>query len=86
MIDRAPTSSSTAVRLESRGVTERERDFATLLAQGLTNPQIAEALVLPPYTVQDHIRSLFAKTGMRSRQELVARMFLDDYLPQLARR
>ena len=55
-----------------------------LLAQGLTNPEIAEVLVLSPYTVQDHIKSLFEKTGCSSRQELVARIFLDDYLPRVA--
>ena len=36
--------------------------------------------------LQGHIKSLFEKTGVSSRQELVARIFLDDYLPQLTRR
>lgn len=51
----------TAVRLEAHGVTAREREVATLLAAELSNPEIAEKLVLSPYTVQDHIKSLFAK-------------------------
>ena len=55
-----------------------------LLAQGLSNPEIAETLVLSPYTVQDHIKRLFEKTGVSSRQELVARIFLDDYMPLVA--
>jgi hypothetical protein len=42
--------------------------------------------VLSHYKVQDQIKSLFEKTGVSSRQELVARIFLDDYLPHLARR
>ena len=67
-------------------MTPREREIATLLAQGLTNPEIADALVLSPYTVQDHIKNLFEKTGVSSRQELVARIFLDDYMPNVARR
>ncbi len=84
VLERAPSPQATALRLEAHGVTEREREVATLLARGLTNVAIAEQLVLSPYTVQDHIRSLFEKTGVGSRQELVARVFLDDYLPRVA--
>ncbi len=83
VLERAASPQSTAVRLEADGVTPREREIAVLLAQGLTNPEIAEALVLSPYTVQDHIKSLFEKTGVSSRQELVARIFLDDYMPRV---
>jgi len=86
VLERAASPESTAIRLEAHGVTAREREIAGLLAHGLTNPEIAERLVLSPYTVQDHIKSLFEKIGVSSRQELVARIFLDDYLPQLAAR
>ncbi|MGZ4320572.1 MAG: helix-turn-helix domain-containing protein [Solirubrobacteraceae bacterium] len=75
---------ATAVRLEAHGVTAREREIAGCLAAGLTNSEIAERLVLSPYTVQDHIKSLLEKTNVSSRQELVARIFLDDYLPRIA--
>ena len=84
MLERAASRQAAALRLEAHGVTEREREVATLLSQGLTNAAIAERLVLSPYTVQDHIRSLFEKTNVGSRQELVARIFLDDYLPRIA--
>jgi DNA-binding CsgD family transcriptional regulator len=83
VLERAASPQSTAVRLEADGVTPREREIAVLLAQGRTNPEIAETLVLSPYTVQDHIKSLFEKTGVSSRQELVARIFLDDYMPRV---
>jgi DNA-binding CsgD family transcriptional regulator len=86
VLERATSPHATAVRLEAHGVTAREREVATLLAQGLSNPEIAAALVISPYTVQDHIRSLFEKTQVGSRQELVARIFLDDYMPRIARR
>jgi len=85
VLDRAPSREATAIRLEAYGVTPREREIATLLAQGLTNPEIATGLVLSPYTVQDHIKSLFEKTKVSSRQELVARVFLDEYLPRLVK-
>jgi DNA-binding NarL/FixJ family response regulator len=86
VLERAATPQATAIRLEAHGVTAREREIAGLLARGFTNPEIAERLVLSPYTVQDHIKSLFEKTNVSSRQELVARVFLDDHLPQLAAR
>jgi DNA-binding CsgD family transcriptional regulator len=86
VLERTASPQTTAIRLEAHGVTAREREIATLLAHGLTNPEIAARLVLSLYTVQDHIKNLFEKTGVSSRQELVARIFLDDYLPQLAQR
>jgi DNA-binding CsgD family transcriptional regulator len=84
VVERSITPEATAVRLEAHGVTAREREIAGLLAAGLTNPEIAERLVLSPYTVQDHIKSLLEKTNVSSRQELVARIFLDDYLPRIS--
>jgi DNA-binding CsgD family transcriptional regulator len=86
VLERTASPQTTAIRLEAHGVTAREREIATLLAHGLTNPEIAARLVLSLYTVQDHIKNLFEKTGVSSRQELVARVFIDDYLPQLAQR
>lgn len=86
MIEPAAGPRSATVRLEVHGATAREREVATLLARGLTNQEIAETLVLSPHTVQDHIKSLFDKLDVGSRQELVARVFLDEYLPELVQR
>lgn len=83
VIEPASGPRSATVRLEAHGATAREREVATLLARGLTNPEIAEALVLSPHTVQDHVKSLFEKLDVGSRQELVARVFLDEYLPEV---
>jgi DNA-binding NarL/FixJ family response regulator len=83
VLDRTARPETTAVRLETYGVTAREREVAALIAQGCSNAEIATTLVVSPYTVQDHIKSLFEKTGVSSRRELVARIFLDDYMPSL---
>jgi DNA-binding CsgD family transcriptional regulator len=83
VIETASGPRSATLRLEAHGATAREREVATLIARGLTNPEIAAALVLSPHTVQDHVKSLFEKVDVGSRQELVARVFLDEYLPEV---
>jgi DNA-binding CsgD family transcriptional regulator len=86
VIEQASGPRSATLRLEINGVTAREREVATLLASGLSNTDIAATLVLSPHTVADHIKSLFEKLGVASRQELVARVFLDEYLPEVVQR
>jgi DNA-binding NarL/FixJ family response regulator len=83
VVERASGLQSATLRLELEGVTPREREVATLLARGLSNAEIADALVLSPHTVQDHVKSIYEKVGVGSRQELVARVFLDEYLPEV---
>jgi DNA-binding CsgD family transcriptional regulator len=85
VLERLPTQQATTLRLEAHGVTSREREVAALLAQGLSNQEIAATLVLSPFTIQDHVKSIYEKTGVSSRRELVARIFLDDYLPSITR-
>jgi DNA-binding CsgD family transcriptional regulator len=83
VVERAAARQAATLRLEVHGVTAREREVATLLARGMGNAEIAEALVISPHTVADHVKSLFEKVGVASRQELVARVFLDEYLPEV---
>lgn len=52
--------------------TEREREVLGLLAQGLSNPQIAERLCVSPATVKFHIGGVFAKLGVATRAEAIA--------------
>jgi DNA-binding CsgD family transcriptional regulator len=83
VIEAASGPRAATVRLEAHGATAREREVATLIARGLTNQEIATTLVLSPHTVGDHVKSLFEKLDVGSRQELVARVFLDEYLPEV---
>jgi DNA-binding CsgD family transcriptional regulator len=63
----------------SYGLTERESQVAMQCIQGRATKEIARALSMSPYTVQDHFKSIFDKTGVRTRGELVGQIFLDHY-------
>jgi DNA-binding CsgD family transcriptional regulator len=58
--------------LRELGVSRRELEVLTLLAEGLPNKEIAERLYLSPRTVERHIANMTAKIGLRTRSELVA--------------
>ena len=58
------------------------RRSAALVCQGLSTRQIADRLHLTADTVQDHLKSVFDKTGVHSRGELVAAILQRDYLPR----
>jgi DNA-binding CsgD family transcriptional regulator len=68
---------------DAYGLTDRERRITELVAKGLSSKDIGQRLHLSAYTVQDHLKSIFDKTGAGSRGELVARLFFDHYAPRL---
>ena len=49
------------------GLTQREAEILTLIARGLTNPEIAAQLFLSSHTIKTHINRIFSKTGSRDR-------------------
>ncbi len=56
---------------ETDGLTARETEVLRLIAQGLSNPEIAERLYISEATVKTHINNTFAKIGARHRAEAV---------------
>jgi DNA-binding CsgD family transcriptional regulator len=59
-------------------LTESELKVARLVAEGLTNRQIADRLVLSPHTVDTHIRHAFTKLGVSSRVGLTRLALSED--------
>jgi DNA-binding NarL/FixJ family response regulator len=53
-------------------LTRSEKVVARLVAEGLSNPQIAERLHLSRHTVETHVKHIFAKLGIASRAKLAA--------------
>jgi DNA-binding CsgD family transcriptional regulator len=54
-------------------LTRRERELVAALVAGLDTRAVTERLFISRHTVQDHLKSVFRKVGVRSRRELLAR-------------
>jgi DNA-binding CsgD family transcriptional regulator len=68
--------------MSAYGLTEQERTISGLVFHGLSTQAISEKLHITQHTVQDHLKSIFDKTGVRSRRELVATVMRQQYLPR----
>ena len=52
-------------------LTAREKEVLELIAEGYTNPQIAEKIFLSPFTVDSHRKNLLAKLGVKNTASLI---------------
>src|SRR5262249_49114476 len=58
------------------GLTPSERKVADLVASGLSNKEVAAQLFVSVYTVEAHLKKVYAKLGIRSRTPLAGRIWL----------
>jgi DNA-binding CsgD family transcriptional regulator len=71
------------VLMMTYGLTKQERSLTGLVCRGLSTKEIAARLHITPNTIQDHLKSIFEKTGVSSRRELVATILQEQYLPRM---
>ncbi|WP_117209975.1 response regulator [Allorhizocola rhizosphaerae] len=64
-----------------RRLTDRERELVALVAEGLTNDEIAQRLVLSPATVRTHVSRSMTKLGARDRAQLVVFAYQSGLTP-----
>lgn len=69
--------------MSAYGLTDREQDVTRLVLQGNATTEIAAALLVSTQTVQQHLKSVFDKTGVHSRRDLVGKVFFSHYEPRV---
>ena len=70
--DRAAALVARLDRARPPGLGEREAEVALLVAQGLTNRQIAERLVISERTAENHVQHILATLGFATRSQIAA--------------
>jgi DNA-binding CsgD family transcriptional regulator len=82
IIDAPSPGELAPILMVAYGLTRQEQELTTLVCRGASTLEIAVRLRITANTVQDHLKSIFDKTGVRSRRELVATIFKEQYLPR----
>jgi len=83
IIEPADPARISALLMSAYGLTTREQDVTRLVLQGCSTAEISDQLTVSPHTVQQHLKSIFEKTGVRSRRDLVGKVFFAHYEPRL---
>jgi DNA-binding CsgD family transcriptional regulator len=83
IVEPAHPARITPLLMAAYGLTKREQEVTRLVLCGDSTAQIAERLYVSPHTVQQHLKHVFEKTGVRSRRDLVGKIFFTHYEPRL---
>ena len=81
IIESASAAEVAPIIMLAYGLSEQERTVTGLVCQGMSTSEIARRAGITVNTVQDHLKSVFNKVGVRSRRELVVQVFRDHYAP-----
>ncbi len=69
--------------MSAYGLTPREQDVTRRVLRGDSTAEIASVLFVSKHTVQQHLKAIFEKVGVRSRRELSGRVFFNHYEPRV---
>lgn len=83
IVEPAHAARITPLLMSVYGLTDREQDVTRLVLQGHSTTEIASQLFISPHTVQEHLKHIFDKTGVRSRRDLVGKVFFAHYEPRV---
>jgi DNA-binding CsgD family transcriptional regulator len=74
VVETAEASAAASLLLSAHGLTSREAEVARLVLRGASTRAIADTLHISVHTVQDHLKAVFTKVGVRSRRDLVGQL------------
>lgn len=83
IVERAHPAKIAPLLMSAYGLTEREQELTGLVLRGESTATIAARLAVSPHTVQQHLKGVFEKTGVRSRRDLVGKVFFAHYEPRV---
>jgi DNA-binding CsgD family transcriptional regulator len=69
--------------IQAYDLSRREGEIALCVVRGLSTAEIARELHISAHTVQDHLKAIFDRVGVRSRRELIASLFAQQYQPRI---
>ncbi len=83
IVERAGPARIAPLLMSAYGLTPREQEVTRLVLRGVSTEEMAETLTVTANTVQQHLKNIFEKTGVNSRRDLTAQLFLAHFEPRV---